>query len=272
MISNTARALLFAALFAAPLQTFAQSRPIFVANSVQAAGEVRAAYVAAMQGQRLLGVASALPLPGAKPGELLVVGRVLADNIDASPLSLLATVELQDGSVASTAWESGSDSMQEISMLGVEELRARLAATRAAQELRPDAGKQNAALSDLLKFERVIGGESLPADVEAHRQRLTELREIIRQRMATLSKQPLPPSFQKRQKDLAEQLNAITLAVKAEEARRREGAVGVLPDLQAKIDLIESTKDEHIDLLRKELLQVRKERGVSVPAGPKERP
>ena len=108
----------------------------------------------------------------------------------------------------------------------------------------------------------MLGGDILPADAEAHRQRLAELREIAKQRLAALSSQQAPPAFKKRQKDLAEQLNAITLALKAEEARQREGGAPVSPELQEKLDLIESTKDEHIDLLRKELLELRRVRGA----------
>jgi len=256
------RALILVAVLASPSAASADSRPIFVAHAVQAAGEARAAYVAVSQADRLLGVSSAAVLPGPKSGELFVVGRVLAERVDAAPMSMLATVELQDGTVASTAWEVGASQQPDLSQLGTDELRARAEAARIASGRASSPSARSPAMSELLKFERVLGGDTLPADAEAHRQRLAELRQIAQQRLALLSSQPPPPAFKKRQKDLAEQLNAITLALKAEEARRREGGMAVSPELQEKLDLIESTKDEHIDLLRKELLELRRERGM----------
>lgn len=256
------RTLIFTAALASPCAASADGRSIFVAHSVQATGEARAAYVAVSQADRLLGVSSAVTIPGSKAGELFVVGRVLAQHADSGTLSMLATVELQDGSVASSAWEVDASSKPDLSMLSVNELRARVAAARSVSERTGGAVTRSPAMSELLKFERVLGGDTLPADAEAHRQRLADLREITKQRLAALSSQPAPAAFRKRQKDLAEQLNAITLALKAEEARRRESGMAVSPELQEKLDLIESTKDEHIDLLRKELMELRRERGA----------
>jgi len=207
-------------------------------------------------------VSSAVVLPGLKTGELFVVGRVIAQRIDATPLSMLATVEGQNDSVASSAWEVEVNNTSEAYMLSLEQLRARVGAAHASRQRADAVATHRPAQSELLKFEHIIGGDSLPADAEAHRQRLAELRQIAQQRLALLSSQPAPPAFKKRQKDLAEQLNAITLALKAEEARRREGGTVVSPELQEKLDLIESTKDEHIDLLRKALLELRRERGM----------
>lgn len=243
------------------LTASAEEHAFTVAQPLTASGELSAAYVLAVQGERVLSLAPALTLPGAQPGEVLVAGRLSADKIGADPVTVLATVEMKDGAVASSVQSLSRDT----AFLDANALRARAAALRAAQGQSQRSASEklaqvNAEAGELLKLERAIGSEDLPADPEGHRRRLVELRQLVKQRMEAIKSQPPPPAFKKRESELSAQLNALTIALRAEEARRREGGGAVSPELQAKLDLIKSTKNEHIDLLRKELLELRKER------------
>lgn len=241
----------------------AEERSYTVAQAVSASGEPSSAFIVAAQGNQVLAVAPALALPGLKPGEILVVGQFRTEGALDAPVSVVATVELKDGSVAS----STAPLSKETAPLGAEAIRAKAAALRGVSAT-PQGGASgklaqvNAEADELLKLERAIGGDEAPADPEGHRRRLVELRQLVKQWMSALGSQPVPPAFKKRQSELSAQLNTLTLALRTDEARRRDAVDGVpLPTgIQEQLDLIESTKDERIDVLRKELLQLRKER------------
>lgn len=232
-----------------------------VAQSVLATGEPSVAYVLAVQGGRVIGLAPALALLGVQPGEMLVTGRVSSDKVGPGSVTVLATVVMKDGAVASSVRTLARDT----AILDANALRSRAAARRAAQSQpqQSASGKLaqvNAEAGELLKLERAIGGENPAADSDGNRRRLLELRQLVKQRKESIKTQSTPVAFKKRESELSAQLNALTTALRDEEARHRDGSRTVSPELQAKLDLIESTKNEHIDLLRKELLELRRER------------
>ncbi|NDF16216.1 hypothetical protein EB061_13015, partial [bacterium] len=67
-----------------------------------------------------------------------------------------------------------------------------------------------------------------------------------------------PPNFKKREAELSTYLNTLSTELKASE----EGGAfdGASKELQAKEDLIEATKYEHLDLLKDELAELRRKR------------
>ena len=261
---------IIAAFFAAfSISAHAQAGKVTVAQPVSGAGEVESAYLAFSQGSRMLGVVPGLAAPGDTPGQILIVGSLDASGVSSDEtLSVLAVAAMKDGSVLSSTralppLAPGAEPLLDASALRAQ--AAKLRAEREARSNRPGVTLQqvNEQASELLKFERVIGGDELPRDIEAHRRRLQELKALLRERMEAIKTQPVPIAFKKRESEISEQLNALTLAIKAEEARRRESGsveVPVSPELRAKLELIEATRGEQIDLLRKELAQLRKER------------
>jgi hypothetical protein len=84
--------------------------------------------------------------------------------------------------------------------------------------------------------------------------------KLAQARLATLNAAPLPPNYKRREAELSAYLNVLSTELKL----AKEGGGGILSDASREVldkrALVESTKDEHIDLLQDELARLRRQR------------
>jgi len=245
----------------------AQVKDCTVAQSVTHVPDVRSAYTLVTSGMKPLGISQGIVVTTEDSRRDLVVGTLSGIDGHASPASVLVVVEGKQG-VESSSQVRDSLGTEPLFFMDtfalqarVREQRAALQRTVAASQHKQASLKQvNEETEQLLKFERVMGGENLIPHSPAERARLEEVRAVLSQRFQAFKTQTAPLSFKKREGELTEQLNVMSKTLHARDQAIREGLAGVSPDLQQKIELIKATQGEHIDLLRRELAELRRER------------
>jgi hypothetical protein len=84
--------------------------------------------------------------------------------------------------------------------------------------------------------------------------------KLAQERLSAVKSGNLPPNYKRREAELSAYLNVLSTELKI----AQDGGGDLLSDaskeMLEKRDLIEATKDEHIDLLQEELTQIRKQR------------
>jgi len=239
--------------------------PVTLVHNVEMSAIPDRATVAVSQGQNVVAV-----LPGAivvREGSpvVTVVGRATLP-IEGGPYQLLFTVYARTGEIASATREIKDVRLEPAVLLEVSELKRRLGEQKA--ELRKWDDKSTEQRSRLKKVQaqadtaqsvgRIIDADDELRAAKDENARLAASIALAQERQVALKSRELPPNFKKREAELSTHLNLLSTELKTAE---EEGAFeGGSKELQQKRDLIESTKYEHIDLLKDELVRLRRER------------
>lgn len=276
MISKCLRhGLVLAAMLVGGLEEgLAETLSLTVAQPVPKVSDTRRAHIAVTSGMRPIAAVPALVLPTEDPQRVLAVGSVPGIEGLSSPVQILAVIEGSDGSLQSSSRAIESPESEPVFRMGQEAIQQRIREQRltlrrvsdSAEREEKNLRKVSEQADELLKFERVLGGDDPARDDAAGMARLAELQALAQQRLELMRQQPSPPAFKKRETELVEQLNAMSTALHARDQALREGLIGVSPELQQKLDLIKATQGEHIDLLRRELAELRREREAAEAA------
>lgn len=269
---------MLAAVLAGGIQVAsAETVSLTVAQPIPKVPSAQRAHIIVTSGMRPIASVPAIVAPTEDSQRMLVVGAVPGIERTLAPVEILAVVEGSDGSLQSSWRMLESLESEPAFRMEQEALQQRIREQRltmrrvsdSAEREEKDLRKVSEQADELLKFERVIGGQEPVGDAAAELARLTELQALAQQRLELIRQQPSPAAFKKRETELVEQLNSMATALHARDQALREGLIGVSPELQQKLDLIRTTQGEHIDLLRRELAELRREREAAEAASPR---
>ncbi len=253
---SSARGLAFVVALGVASTVVAQTKPIHVAHRFSMTAPPVKGVVVLTSGDRILTAVPGVFIPRDGGGYTLVAEGMVPDSVD--DVAALVTAISKTGEVFNAVVQPsspefsfdmnrlktwGSDKKAELKTLEAEEqnLRGQL------QQLEKRGGRQ------------VTGGRSESGTGGDLADVATSLK-LAQARMATLNAVALPPNYKRREAELSAYLNVLSTELKL----ARDGGGGVLSDASRealdKRALVESTKDEHIDLLEDELARLRRQR------------
>ena len=267
-----------AALAAGPQAACADTVSVTVAQPVAKVADARRAHILVTSGPRPIGVSPAVVSPTEDQQQALVVASMPGIERSMGALAVLAVVEGSDGAVQSSWRTLESLDSEPVFRMDRDALQQRISEQRGAlRRVSDSAEREEKSLKkiseqaqEFLKFESVIGGQDSGLNTAAESARISELQALAKQRLEAIRQQPPPPAFKKRETELVEQLNSMSTALHARDQALREGLIGASPELQQKLGLIKATQGEHIDLLRRELAELRREREAAEAASARE--
>jgi hypothetical protein len=246
-------------------EAFAAPAPVTVAQIVEFAAAPDEAVVVVSQGDNVVAVVPAATVVQAGTSSVMVVGRVTLP-IDGGPYKALFTLKAKTGEIGSSVREIKDVRLEPAVLLDVSELKRRLGEQKA--ELHKWDKQANEQRSRLKKIQQQADtlssvGKIIDTDEELRAAKdenagLAASISLAEARQQALKSRETPPNFKKREAELSTYLNTLSTELKASE----EGGVfdGASKELQAKEDLIEATKYEHLDLLKEELAELRRKR------------
>lgn len=246
-------------------RAFAAPAPVTVAQVVEFAAVPDEAVVVVSQGDTVVAVVPAATAVQAGSSSVMVVGRVTLP-IDGGPYKAIFTLKAKTGEIGSSVREIRDVRLEAAVLLDVAELKRRLGEQKA--ELHKWDTQANEQRSRLKKIQQQADtlssvGKIIDTDEELRAAKdenagLVASISLAEARQQALKSRETPPNFKKREAELSTYLNTLSTELKASE----EGGAfdGASKELQAKEDLIEATKYEHLDLLRDELAELRRKR------------
>ncbi|MEY4668969.1 MAG: hypothetical protein RL518_1668 [Pseudomonadota bacterium] len=239
--------------------------PVTIAHSVEFPVLPDKASVVVSQGTQVVAVVPAAIVVRDGSSAVTVIGRATLP-IDGGPYKALFTVHAKSGEIGSSVREIRDVRLEPAVLLDESELKRRLGEQKAElYKWEKQASDQRVRLKKVQQQADTVSsvGKIIDADEELRaakdeHDRLVASVSLAQERQLALKTRDTPPNFKKREAELSTYLNLLSTEVKASE----EGGAfdDATQELQAKKDLIESTKYEHIDLLKDELAELRRKR------------
>jgi hypothetical protein len=252
--------------FGGPRDLSAETKTITIAESLKVAGAPDHAHVAM---QRVDGSVAVFPavivsIPGKE--DVAIVARISADT-ENPPTKAIISLFGQTGELASHTRDMRDIMEYPELTFDTTELQARVRERRESiKEWEGKVSEQSANLvrlredADLItNVGRIVSKED---EVEVMRRDSERLRSALvtaQQRVAALQQKVFIPNEQGRFAQLTSELSTLASAVKKSEEQAEQRFSSASSELQEKLALIESTKNDRIDLLKKELEELRKE-------------
>ena len=84
--------------------------------------------------------------------------------------------------------------------------------------------------------------------------------KFVQERLSAVKSGNLPPNYKRREAELSVYLNVLSTELKIAQNGGGDLLSDASKEMVEKRELIEATKDEHIDLLQEELARIRKQR------------
>lgn len=232
------------------------------------------AYVAVSQAGDVVAIAPAVVVENEREKVVEVVGQVLVPR-EVADCTALFFVLGKNGSVGSTVTDLSLAGEAATAALSRDALRVQL--QERSVELRQKEGQvreQKQSLKRLQedtdaigKVETLAAAEDALENLKSDVARLSEALEVIQSRIKALRELPPPIMARRREAELAAELNAISVALKSTEADSLKRVSHASRELTSKLELIEATKNEHIDLLQNELRSLVREREAMESGG-----
>lgn len=265
MSSNKVRSLLAAFVMCGMELAHAAPSPVTLAHSVEFAVLPDKATVVVSQGPDGVAVVPAAIVVRDGSSTVTVVARATLP-IEGGPYKALFTVYAKTGQISSAVREIKDVRLEPAVLLDVSELKRRLSEQKAQlHKWDKQATEQKSRLKQVQQQADTLSsvGKIVDADDELRaakdeNARLVASLSLAQERQLALKNRETPPNYKKREAELSTYLNVLSTEVKASE----EGGAfdDATKELQAKKDLIEATKYEHIDLLKDELAELRRKR------------
>lgn len=247
------------------LAAVAAPSPVTLVHTVEFAAMPDRATVTVSQGQNVVAVVPGAIVVQEGSPVVTVVGRATLP-IEGGPYKILFTVYSKTGELGSSAREISDVRLEPAVLLDVSELKRRLGEQKA--ELRKWDDKFNEQKVKLKKVQaqadtaqsvgRIIDADDELRMAKEENARLIASLNLAKERQVALKSRESPPNFKKREAELSTYLNLLSTELKTAE---EDGAFeSGSKELQQKHDLIDATKYEHIDLLKEELVRLRRQR------------
>jgi hypothetical protein len=250
-------------LFCIP--AYAAPAPVTLVQPVGFSAIPEKATVVVSQGSEVVAVVPAVIVVQEGAPTVMVVGRATLP-IEGGPYTALFTVYSKTGDLGSATREIKDVRLEAAVLLEVSELKRRL--TEQKTELRKwdvQATEQKSKLKKvqeqadtLASVSRIVDADDELRTAKDENHRLTASITLAQERQLALKTREAPPNYKKRDAELSAQLNVLATELKASE--NDEDLASGSKELQEKEALIESTKYEHLDLLKDELAKLRRQR------------
>lgn len=251
---------------AGPLNLAAETKTLTIAESMKVAGETDHAHVAMrrVDGSVVVFPAVIVSLPGKE--DVAVVARISVDTENLPTRAVMALFG-KTGEVASYTRDMGDVNEYPELAFNTTELQARVREKR--DSIKEWEGKVSEQSANLLRLRedadlianvgRIVSKEDEVEEIRRDIERFRAALVTARQRVAALQQKVFIPNEQGRFAQLTSELSTLASAVKKSEEQAEQRFASASSELQEKLALIESTKNDRIDLLKKELEEVRKE-------------
>lgn len=245
---------------------------VTLAQPVQLVGEPRQAAVLVTQGEKVVGVVPARAVRGEGSSTVTVVGR-LQLPLEGGPYKALFVAYGKTGEIGAAKRDIADLRTEPSVLLDSEELKRRLAEQRAEFRKREEvAGAQRSKLrqvqeevNNIANVSRIVDAEDELQVLKAEEERANASLKLARDRLQALKGRATPPNYKKREAELAAYLTVLATELKLSETHG--GLSDASKELEEKRELIESTKDEHMDLLKDELVRLRRQREAAERGG-----
>lgn len=244
---------------------FAAPSPVTLVQTVDFPSVPDRATVTVSQGSRVVAVVPAAIVMQEGSPSVTVVGRATLP-IEAGPYKLLFTVYSKTGEIGAATREIADARLEPAVLLDVSDLKRRLSEQKTelrkwddkSAEQRGRLQRIQAQADTAKSVGRIIDADDELRIAKEENARLTASLALAQERQLALKSRESPPNFKKREAELTTYLNLLSTELKTAE---QEGAFeGGSKELQRKRDLIEATRYEHIDLLKEELVRLRRQR------------
>ncbi len=256
---------LMCALCVSPIENAnAESVSVHFVHRLSIPSQPVKAFVSVSDTEKLLTIVPAAVI-AQDGGEVTVVGEGTLSRTE-GPLSVLFTLYGKTGEVVSEKLELYPFSRNQELLMDVPHVRNWAADQKTAlKKLENEEQSQRAQLQQLQKGVKGRGGAA-PVNVDVAQSSADDLEgmsssvKFAQERLSAVKSGNLPPNYKRREAELSAYLNVLSTELKI----AQDGGGGLLSDaskeMLEKRELIEATKDEHIDLLQEELTQIRKQR------------
>jgi hypothetical protein len=259
----TVTSFLIAAPCQAEFRTLSLLQPITIADEPD-----RAVMVVSSRGQTL-GVVTGIIIRTAKEQDSFVVGRLTVDR-SVESVSVLTAVVGRKGEVQSAVQVLADLEESPSAFLSTSELERDVVIRRKElSDLQVQRERQAANLERLqtdadviANVGRIVDAEDELGAVKSDAGRLKASLLAARERLASLRSLPAPTNYERREAGIAGYLNDFSKASHGAHGDVLQRLASAEDEMQRKVALIESTKNEHVDLLQKELASLRREREV----------
>lgn len=265
-------AALVLALMSGSQAAHADDAMVTLVQPVLLAGEPRQATILVSEGDKIVGVAPARAVRSEGTSTVTVVGR-LKLPLTGGPYKALFVAYGKTGELGSAARDIADLRIESSVLLDSEELKRRLAEQRAELRKREEAlGAQRSKLrnvqeevNNIANVSRIVDAEDELQALKSEEERVNASMTLARDRLQALKVLPPPPNYKKREAELAAYLTVLATELKLSETH--SGLSDASKELEEKRQLIESTKDEHMDLLKDELARLRRQREAAERSG-----
>jgi hypothetical protein len=243
----------------------ASPQPVTLVHSVEISALPDKASVVVSQGDKVVALVPAAIVVHDGSPTVTVVGRATLP-IEGGPYKALFTVYAKTGEIGSGVREIKDVRLEPAVLLDVSELKRRLGEQKAelhkwdkqSTEQKSRLKKVQQQADTLSKVGKIIDTDDELRAAKDENARLVASVALAQERQLALKNRETPPNFKKREAELSTYLNSLATELKASEEGGAFDAAS--KELQAKEDLIEATKYEHIDLLKDELAELRRKR------------
>ena len=196
---------------------------------------------------------------------VMVVGRATLP-IEGGPYTALFTVYSKTGDISSATREIKDLRLEPAVLLEVSELKRRLLEQKSelrkwdvqATDQKTKLKKVQEQADTLASVSRIVDTDDELRAAKDENYRLTASIALAQERQFALKSREVPPNYKKREAELSVQLNVLATKLKVSEDQ--DDLASGSKELQEKQALIDSTKYEHIDLLKDELANLKRKR------------
>lgn len=246
---------------------YAQGSALTIVREAPFSAQVAKAFILSYAPGEAVSVLPAVSLSSATPDKILLVGRVPFTRDTHNLIFLLGGVA-KTGEVTSAIHTLSSGAEDPVTQLdtvqlrkAVEERRTMLTSwDKQAREQTANLERLQEGADVIANVGRIIDAEDELGAIKGDVERLSSSLKLANERIKSLSDASVPLNFTRREAELTSELNTMSTAVKTTEATALQKVSAASADLQQKLALIEATKNEHIDLLERELASLRRER------------
>jgi hypothetical protein len=226
----------------------------------------RAVMVVSSRG-KILGVVTGIIIRTSKEQDSFVAGRLSVDSSIES-VSVLTAVVGRKGEVRSAVQVLSDFGDSPSPLLSTSELERDVVIRRKElSDLQVQRERQAANLERLqtdadviANVGRIVDAEDELGAVKSDAGRLKASLLAARERLASLRSLPAPTNYERREAGISGYLNDFSKASHGAHGDVLQRLASAEDEMQRKVALIESTKNEHVDLLQKELASLRRER------------
>ena len=250
----------------------AEDVAVTMAESVSLAGEPAQARVLVTHNEKVVGIIPARAARNEGTSLVTVVGR-LKLPLEGGPYKALFVVYGKTGELGAAERLVSDLRTEPLVLLDSEDLKRRLAEQRAELRKREESvGAQRSKLrqvqeevNNIANISRIVDADDELQALQSEEARVNDSLKIARERLQALKGLPTPPNYKRREAELAAYLTTLATELKVSE---NNGALSdASKELEEKRELIASTKDEHIDLLKDELARLRRRREAAEVGG-----